>query len=193
MEVQRVSRQVRLWQPVKSAGLPVRSVVVLWGLGLGDEADAVRKRYAGDQGADGATVVLGRDLEEWVRTQPPHPGAEPIAVDAVWQAMQQQARRRDGHDAALARRVPRPDQLVKRLVALTVVVVLGFLAVAELAQWIGAWTGIGFGLLMIAFGAAARRHLASQPVLRRAVTGFVLGAAIPTAAYLVALAADALI
>ena len=67
-QVQRVTRQLRLWTEVKKSSVHVSPVVVLWGGGGWDETNRV-------QYVDGVAVVEGNVFRAWARALDPDPAA----------------------------------------------------------------------------------------------------------------------
>lgn len=89
------ARSMSLWTPMRTRGLKVRPVVVLWGGGLRDLDPAERVRWVDD-----VPVVVGTSLAAWVRALPGDL-LDGDTVASAYEAVDDQTRVRDVIDQEL--------------------------------------------------------------------------------------------
>ncbi|MCW2852313.1 MAG: hypothetical protein JWM84_1977 [Nocardioides sp.] len=181
-QVQRSTRQLRLWTEVKKASVRVRPVVVLWG--GGGWADTEPVRYI-----DGVAVVEGNAFRDWLRALEPDPASSQETTQAVWDALDTQARLRDGHDPAAAAIPLSVNDFLIKLGLFVAAAALGFTAIATVLNTTGSSTittlcGLSTSALLLV---VHRRWRA----VRTLALGALIGAGLPTlllaAAFAVAL------
>ena len=129
-QVERVTRQLRLWTEVKKSSIRVIPVVVLWGGGEWSDVDRV-------QSVDGVAVVEGKVLGDWVCALDPDPAGSQATTQAIWDALDKQARRRDEHDPASAVIPLSVGDVVSRLGFIVAAAALGFTAITTLLNTTG--------------------------------------------------------
>jgi hypothetical protein len=173
------ARSLRLWHPVKSKGLSVRAVVVLWGGGA--------NRQEGIRYVEGMTVVTGNALPLWVKRL----DADILTGDQVaevWKALDDQVALRDPLDRAAH---PVPPSVVAVLVRFGIAIafaVLGIIAIGEVVRVAGAgWPAVGIGAALVLLGLTAIRVRA----LRFAAWGWLIGAGLTVLALAIAASLDA--
>ncbi|MFC5731546.1 MULTISPECIES: nuclease-related domain-containing protein [Nocardioides] len=164
------ARSLGLWHPMKSRGVPVRPVVVLWGGGPNRQESIAR-----DQGT---TIVTGNALRTWVDRL----DGEALSADQVadvWQALDAQVALRDPSDRA---ENPVPTSVAALLSRCSIAIscaVLGFFLVGRLlAATDSVWLSVGLGaatLVPAVVGTRVRR-------LRVAAWGWLIGIGLPVLA-----------
>lgn len=170
-QVERVTRQLRLWTEIKKSSVRVRPVVVLWGGGGWVDQDRVQQ-------VDGVAVIEGSALGEWVRSLEPDPSCDPLTAQAVWDALEAQTRRRETHDPEAAAIPVSMGNVLFRLGTFVTAAVVGFIAIANLLSATGSWAvTVLVGVALIAFSAGALRR---WQVVRGPALGTLIGAGLPT-------------
>lgn len=170
-QVQRVTRQLRLWTEVKKSSVHVSPVVVLWGGGGWDETNRVHY-------VDGVAVVDGNVFRDWVRALDPDPASSPATTQAIWDTLDKQARRRDGHDPAVAVVPMSVSDVVARLAFFVAAAALGFYAIATLFEM----TGSSVITLLCGLSTSALLLMAHRRwrAVRAPALGALIGAGMPT-------------
>lgn len=174
------ARSLRLWHPIKSQGVPVQSVVVLWGGGA--------KRREGIRSVDGTAVATGNALPMWVDRV----GTGVLTADQVadiWKALDAQVALRDPLDRV---EYPLPASVaavVSRIGIAISCAVLGVFLVGELFRAAGSgWLTVGIGAASILPGLAGVRVSG----LRFASWGWMVGVGLPVLALALAEILDGL-
>lgn len=170
-QVQRVTRQLRLWTAVKKSSVRVRPVVVLWGGGGSGGTDPVKY-------VDGVAVVEGNAFRSWVRALEADPANSAGTTQAIWDALDTQTRLREGHDPAGAAIPLSVDDVVVRMGSSVAAAALGFTAIVTLLNTTSSSTitlicGLSASALLLM---VHRRWRA----LRAPVVGALLGVGLPT-------------
>lgn len=170
-QVERVTRQLRLWTEIKRSSVRVRPVVVLWGGGGWDDSDGVRC-------VDGVAVIEGHALGDWVRSLETDPSSDRATIQVVWDVLDAQVRRREAHDPAAATIPLSVGDVLLRLGTFVMAAVIGFIAVATLLSETGSWeiTVLGGVALSAFLGWVFHRWKA----VRIPAVGALVGAALPT-------------
>lgn len=168
------ARSLGLWHPMKSLGIPVQPVVVLWGGGA--------KREEGIARVDGVLVITGNALRIWVNRL----GGEVLTEDQVadaWKALEAQVARRDPLDSATNPVPTSVATLLARAAGTVAGAVLGVVVVGRLVLTIEAeLVGLGVGLGLLLLGVVGFRFNG----LRFASWGWLVGVGLPVAALTVA-------
>lgn len=152
------------WQDLKSLGLGrATPVVVLWGSGAKDLPPVGE--------TDGVIVVAGPHAATW-RRQLPSRGITSDRVNAAWDVLEAQCRRRDERDGVTV--PPSPLEWVTQLFLAVLAGCLSFALVAQVVAWSQSlWAGLVCLTLTAASGVLALRWSATRLV----ATGWLTGAA----------------
>lgn len=140
----RNARSLGLWHPMKSRGIAVQSVVVLWGAGANRREDI--------EDIEGVPVVTGQSLRTWTNSL----GAGVLTagqVAEIWTVLEEQVARRDPIDRAEHPIPPSVADLLVRCALTLGSAVLGMLAVGQLLALTGSvWLAVGIGACLMVPG-----------------------------------------
>lgn len=171
------ARSIRLWHPIRSADVPAKAVVVLWGGGVQDWAESEQIR---DIGA--STVVAGPALMRWARGSMPD-GLSSDKIATIWNALAAQVTRRDPLEEVAHPVPPSLGELLARAGIVVGFAVVGILFLGQLTRVTSSgWVILGVGAASVLPGIAATRFAR----LRLAGWGWIAGVGVPIVALTIA-------
>lgn len=185
-QVERATRQLRLWHDIKTSSVRVRPVVVLWGGGTSQWPTEQRVRHL-----DGVAVVAGPGLLDWVRSLETDQTADRDNTLGVWTALAAQARRREEREPEDFAVPASAGAVLTRLGGFVVAATASFLAVAHTVSRTDSlvWPAlVGVGVSVTALSIGQRWGWLRVPAV-----GALVGSAFPTVLLAVSLVLNAVL